>query len=217
MSLRVAGSATLLALAVAPLAAPGFAADQELVPRLSGPELVRALAAGGHVVLFRHDATVEDQVDATPVDLSDCATQRNLSAEGRQQAERIGRAFRAQGIEVDRVLVSPYCRCVEMGELAFGEVHISEVLAPEGRLAGSERGARIRELLDTPPAAGRNTVLISHTAALLYSFGLEANPEGIAHVFRPEETGRATYLGMVLPDAWSEAAAPVPDEPVAEP
>ena len=38
--------------------------------------------------------------------------------------------------------------------------------------------------------------------ALLYSFGLQARPEGIAHVFRRGPAGTADYVGLVQIDDW---------------
>jgi broad specificity phosphatase PhoE len=61
--------------------------------------------------------------------LDDCATQRNLSAEGRAHARRIGEAFRKMQIPVGRVLSSPWCRCVETAKLAFGGAEVSEPLS----------------------------------------------------------------------------------------
>jgi phosphohistidine phosphatase SixA len=51
--------------------------------------------------------------------LEDCATQRNLSDEGRAQAVRIGEAFRTNGVAVDQVLSSGWCRCIDTAVLAF--------------------------------------------------------------------------------------------------
>jgi hypothetical protein len=50
-------------------------------------------------------------------------------------------------------------------------------------------------------------VLITHTGTLLYSFGLDARPEGIAHVFRPGPAGTSVYLGSLLPEDWTRFAA----------
>jgi hypothetical protein len=49
-------------------------------------------------------------------------------------------------------------------------------------------------------------VLITHTGSLLYSFGLDAQPEGIAHVFRAAPVGPAVYLGSLTPDRWPALA-----------
>jgi hypothetical protein len=68
----------------------------------------------------------------------------------------------------------------------------------------ADPGIAIRELLDTAPEPGKNTVLIAHSVTLLYAFGLTARPEGIAHVFRPSGLGlaRPEYVGMVAPEEW---------------
>jgi len=46
--------------------------------------------------------------------------QRNLSEAGREDARRIGDAFRARGIVVEDVRASVWCRCMDTGRLAFG-------------------------------------------------------------------------------------------------
>jgi phosphohistidine phosphatase SixA len=187
-------------------------AQQELVPRLAGPELAAALAQGGHVILVRHMSTERTPDKLSGVDLADCSTQRNLSDEGRRQASDLGRAFQKLGIPVGDVLVSPYCRCVETGKLAFGKGQVSDVLSIWDELSledKTERGVEIRRLLDTPPQPGTNTVLITHTGNLLWSFGLDSRPEGLAHVFKPTglSLGRASYVGKITPDEWRSLAA----------
>jgi phosphohistidine phosphatase SixA len=185
---------------------------QELVPRFTGPEVVEKLKAGGHVILLRHMATVPSPDKWGGVDFADCATQRVLSEEGKQQARELGRAFRKLGIQVGEVFVSPYCRCLETGTLAFGaEGTISDALSVWDNLSMEEktqRGTAIRKMLDTPPKPRTNTVLITHTGNLLWSFGLDSRPEGLAHVFKPTglSIGRASYLGMVKPDEWHSLA-----------
>src|SRR5262249_31293132 len=52
--------------------------------------------------------------------LGDCPTQRNLTDAGRDDARRIGAAFRSRAIPLGRVLSSPWCRCLETARLAFG-------------------------------------------------------------------------------------------------
>jgi hypothetical protein len=76
-----------------------------------------ALREGG-IVLFRH-ALAPGGGDPQGMRLGDCATQRNLSAEGRAQAARIGQAFRERGIAVGAVLASGWCRTMETADLAF--------------------------------------------------------------------------------------------------
>ncbi|NUZ04560.1 histidine phosphatase family protein [Schlegelella sp. ID0723] len=49
--------------------------------------------------------------------LDDCATQRNLSENGRADARAMGERLRAERIDVRRVLSSPWCRCRDTAEL----------------------------------------------------------------------------------------------------
>jgi broad specificity phosphatase PhoE len=90
----------------------------------------------GHVVFMRHsDAPGSGGYGDPPgYRLDDCATQRNLSEEGRAHARRTGEAFRRNGIGFDRVLTSPWCRCKETAELAIGKA--AEVFTPLSNLVG---------------------------------------------------------------------------------
>ena len=76
------------------------------------------LLTDGVTVLFRH-AEAPGSGDPGPVRFSDCATQRNLDENGRDQARRIGEEFRGHGIVVGRVLSSQWCRTQDTAELAF--------------------------------------------------------------------------------------------------
>ncbi len=77
-----------------------------------------ALKKPGAIVLFRH-ATAPGGGDPPGHKLDDCSTQRNLDEEGRVQARRIGESFRAQGIKVEAVLSSQWCRTRDTAQLAF--------------------------------------------------------------------------------------------------
>ena len=183
---------------------------QALQPLLEGQALIEALQEGGSVILMSHTSTESFVPGEGTHDDRGCASQRNLDERGRQEARDVGAAFRSLGIPVGAVLTSPYCRCVDTGKLAFGKGEPSEDLAVSDELSGPEKeakGKRIRKLLNTPPADGRNTIMITHTGTLLYSFGLETRPEGIAHIFRPANFGNAIYLGRVTPEQWSALAS----------
>jgi len=206
---RIATFGIAVAVLIAASPASSQANQQELVPRLAPGPLIEALRDGGYTILIRHMATQAFNPDLTTFDPDDCTTQRNLSDLGRRQAEQMGEAFRKLGIKVDLVLSSPYCRCMDTGVLAFGAdaVQTSSTLLVGASKAGhgsDDPGIAIRQLLDTPPEPGTNTVLIAHSVTLLYAFGLTSRPEGVAHVFRPTDLGlgRPDYIGMVKPDEW---------------
>src|SRR5262245_5525963 len=88
-------------------------ASQAAAAQDDSAALWAALRAGGHVALIRHTATIGGAGDPPGFRLEGCATQRNLTEEGRAQARRLGERFRAEGIPVGKVLSSQGCRCRE--------------------------------------------------------------------------------------------------------
>jgi broad specificity phosphatase PhoE len=92
------------------------------IPRAAAADeaLWTLLKGGGQVVIMRHAATVPNVPDT--LGPRGCANQRNLSEAGREDARRIGAAFRARGITVEDVRASVWCRCMDTARLAFGSV-----------------------------------------------------------------------------------------------
>ena len=204
-----AGVAIACALLAAPAPAADPAARQALTPRLEGPALVEALQKGGLTILMRHMATEPVAPDPASFAVEDCSTQRNLSDAGREQARQIAAATQRLGIRISKVASSPYCRCLETARLAFGTVEVSELLSVGDDLSFEEkhqRGRAVREMLAAAPEPGTNAVLITHTGTLLYSFGLDSRPEGIAHVFQPGPAGTSVYQGSLVPGDWPRLA-----------
>jgi phosphohistidine phosphatase SixA len=105
-----------LAMAVAILVMAGW-----MHPIYASEEAWQALKQGGTVALFRH-ARAPGTGDPANFRLDDCSTQRNLSEEGRRQAQRIGDEFRTRQVPVERVLSSRWCRALETARLAFGAI-----------------------------------------------------------------------------------------------
>jgi len=79
-----------------------------------------ALKAPGAIVLFRH-ALAPGGGDPPGLVLGDCATQRNLSTEGREQARRMGDVLRQRGVVVGAVWHSQWCRTQHTAQLAFAD------------------------------------------------------------------------------------------------
>ncbi len=144
------------------LAAAGPAAGAGEATRESSEALWALLARGGQVILLRH-ATAPGVGDPPGFRLDDCATQRNLSAEGREEARRIGETFRARGVPVGRVLSSRWCRCLETARLAFGRVEPWPALDSffGDRVREAEQTAAVRRLASEPPQGG-NLVMVTH-------------------------------------------------------
>jgi protein-S-isoprenylcysteine O-methyltransferase Ste14/broad specificity phosphatase PhoE len=80
---------------------------------------LKALIAGGHVLLLRHASTTGK--DRDDVEVTDCSTQRNLSEAGREQALAIGRMLRDRGIKIGKAISSQYCRTKETAQLMGAE------------------------------------------------------------------------------------------------
>jgi phosphohistidine phosphatase SixA len=88
-----------------------------------------ALRAGGHVALMRH-ADAPGVGDPPGYRLDDCTTQRLLNEVGRSRATAIGAGLRAAEVPIERVLSSPWCRCVETAErLAVGTVVVEDAFS----------------------------------------------------------------------------------------
>lgn len=82
---------------------------------MADQDLWQKLGNGSHQALLRH-AIAPGTGDPLEFAIGDCTTQRNLSASGRDQAERIGASFRANGIEHADVFSSQWCRCIDTAE-----------------------------------------------------------------------------------------------------
>ena len=124
------------------------------------------LGKPGHVAFMRHsDAPgFGGYGDPPGFKLEDCATQRNLSEEGRAHARRAGGAFRKHGVVFDRVLSSPWCRCKETAVLALGRE--PEVFQPLSNLVGrsEHRDAQVTALKAYLAGLDGNTrvLLVTH-------------------------------------------------------
>ena len=81
-------------------------------------KLFKQLEDGGKLIFIRH-AYAPGSGDPNNFNLNDCSSQRNLSEEGRKQAEYIGEFFRENEIKIVKVLSSEWCRCKETAKIAF--------------------------------------------------------------------------------------------------
>ncbi|WP_397535329.1 histidine phosphatase family protein [Roseateles sp.] len=102
---------------LAALAALGLPAATS--PARADDAALGLLRRGGAVLAMRH-ALAPGTFDPPGFKLGDCSTQRNLDDAGRAQARAIGQRLKAAGLVPARVRSSPWCRCLETAELAFG-------------------------------------------------------------------------------------------------
>lgn len=147
------------------------------------------LREGGNVVLMRHAQTEPGVGDPPNFNVNQCSTQRNLSAEGREQARRTGAAFQREGIRLDEVRSSAWCRCVDTAQLAFGR---HTVWAPINSFFGGqgERDAQTRKVLAAVRGlrAPTNWMLVTHQVNITALTG-EYLSMGEVFVTRPNADG----------------------------
>ena len=80
--------------------------------------LMNQLEEGGKLIFIRH-AYAPGSGDPDNFNLNDCSTQRNLSEDGKKQAQLIGVFFKENKIKIDKILSSEWCRCKETAKIAF--------------------------------------------------------------------------------------------------
>jgi broad specificity phosphatase PhoE len=156
------------------------------------------LKAGGQVVLVRHAITDPGVGDPPGMRLEDCATQRNLSDEGRAHARRIGQELRKKDVPIGRVLSSPWCRCIETAKLAFGRAEVSE---PLSNLFGRDekREAQVQGMRQLIKAEKANLILVSHGSTISALTGISPSTGEMA-ILTPTGQGRFTLRGRILLD-----------------
>ena len=124
------------------------------------------LRQGGVVAVFRH-ALAPGTFDPPGFRLGDCGTQRNLSDEGRAQAQRIGEWFKERQLHPDKVLSSPWCRCVDTATLAFNASTAWAALGSPYGATETTGAAHLRELRKALIAAsarsGKFQVWVTHS------------------------------------------------------
>lgn len=134
--------------------------------------LLNALKDGGNILYVRHgEATVGE--DEPNLDFRYCFTQRNLSGSGKMQAINYGNLLRSLQIPLSYPIeVSPYCRTIETGLLAFGGQNIQvepvwmEVNELNKELPQSDKSKIITDVkskLEIPPPDGMNKLVIAHS------------------------------------------------------
>ena len=189
--LQAGALGTLAGAAASPLLGSAMAASDDTAA---------LLRRGGVVVAFRH-ALAPGTFDPPNFKLGDCSTQRNLSAEGREQARRMGAWFAAQGLGPDSVRSSPWCRCMDTAMLAFGAAQpwpalASPVGSPETTTA--DRLDLLRQaLVQARQAPGLFGVWVTHMFVLADLAGANtASGEGL--VLQADAAGKPVVLGRLV-------------------
>jgi len=166
---------------------PGLAAAVALLagaPAQAQGDPWAALRQPGHAAFMRHSEAPGGSGDPPGFRPDECATQRNLSEDGRAQARRTALALQRNSVAFDQVFTSPWCRCRETAQLVTGrqaedfaalsnlvgreENRISQIAALKVRLGELDPSARalfvthgvlIAALLGVHPAQGEIVVV----------------------------------------------------------
>ncbi len=183
----------LAALAISLFAAPAAIGDDSR-------EAWTALVNGGHVALIRHGNAPPGYGDPPGFKIDDCTTQRNLDDRGRAQARALGAAFRQHGVRVDKVLSSPWCRCLETAELlALGSVENTWAVAASDR--SPDRLAVLKQMVSSWRGPG-TLVVVTHALTVQALVGImPAQAETV--VLRPKrgpEPGIDVAGRILLPE-----------------
>jgi phosphohistidine phosphatase SixA len=150
---------------VTPLLIASLAMLSDIGPAAASDELWARLKEGGKVVLMRHAKTVKGKGLGNPLFRDPtCKKERNLSNEGKRDAETVGNQFRQRGIPVSEVRHSPFCRTTDTAKHAFGNVapaeylSLLEILEPD---AATRQTRKLTEVIGSYTGTG-NLVLVSH-------------------------------------------------------
>ncbi len=164
-----------------------------------------ALARPGAIALIRH-AYAPGVGDPPGMRLGDCPSQRNLDAQGRAEAARLGERLRRRGVRAQVALYSPWCRARDTAQLAMAaasgpspreEPAFGSFFGGHGDAA--RQTAAARELLRGWQGPGA-LLVFTHQVNVLDLTGIALAPaEGLVVRVPPGE-GPLQVLGRISPD-----------------
>ena len=181
--------------AQAPTIAPAPLPIVDPAKELKGPALLEALRKGGYVLYMRHaiTGTVTEKCEKS-----------NLSPAGEEQARNVGAAIRELKIPIGAVRSSQPCRCVDTARLlGLGDVDITEDLNPMAPREGFDIIAARFNRLNETPAAGKNTVLVSHLHGSRNKSEWLHLEMGEIIVFRPIANARPEPVARIPVAGWA--------------
>ena len=190
--------------------APAPARDP--APLVSGNKAIAdTLAKGGYIIYLRHGRTQYDQIErerenrrSGTFDLAKCASQRQLSEEGRAEMKVAGEQFRLARLPLDKTWSSRYCRATESAAFFVDGAEATQGLSGEGDFGidPSIKG-RVQTFLAQRPAAGKNHFMMAHGGIFWLATGF-AIQEGHAVVLDP--TNPKVIVARVGPQEWGAVA-----------
>lgn len=157
------------------------------------------LRDGGFILLIRH-AVAPGTGDPPNFDVNDCATQRNLSEEGREQSRAMGKAFKREKVPILNVFSSQWCRCRDTARLAFGSYEVFPPInsffpKPEQE---AQQTADTMEYLRQQNLSGGNLILVTHQVNITALTGVFPR-QGEIIVTRLNVDGQLDMIERFLP------------------
>lgn len=164
----------------------------------SASELAQSMHQAGVVLMMRH-AYAPGIGDPAHFKVGDCQTQRNLNQEGIEQAQKIGRWLKSQGISSAKVYTSPWCRCIDTAvqlQLGMPEVNValsstfreSDYLTPAKKSLAQWVKESFVIQANTPTVMVTHQVNITAFAGVTTSSGemvlVNINPQGQVRVLK---------------------------------
>ena len=182
--------------------------SQAAAQPLSGAALVKALQQGGYVIVMRHASSPQAVPDTEHANADNVKRERQLDAAGRESATAMGQALRDLKIPLGEVLTSPTYRVQETVKYAgIANPQLVEQLGDTGQsmaAVADTAAAWLRDRSAQRPAAGTNTVIITHLPNITRAFA-ELGPqfaEGESAILRPAGNGQAQVIARVRIEEW---------------
>ena len=168
------------------------------LPAQAGP-LADAIDEINADVLFLRHALAPGFGDPDNFSIHDCRTQRNLSQAGREQSRRIGQYLRDEAIEIEVILSSRWCRCVETAaELGLGTFTTHDGLNSffDSHVDRAETIRLLRAYMDRMNASSANgpvTLMVTHQVVITAITGIA--PQSGGFVAYNSRTGAVKRAG----------------------
>jgi len=131
---------------------------------ISANDLQNIFSDDGKIIFIRH-AYAPGGGDPDGFDISNCASQRNLSKEGITQSKNIGKFFSENNIQIDKVLSSEWCRCKQTAKYAFNNYETKSFLNSFfSQKFAHNKDKQVKELKDyiINWEGKKNLILITH-------------------------------------------------------
>jgi phosphohistidine phosphatase SixA len=181
---------------------------------VSGADVAAAMRAGGFVILMRHASSPRNPPDAGTANADNPLHERQLDEVGRSSAQAFGDALRHLRIPLGLVLSSPTYRALETIKFAqLGPATTFPQLGDSGQSMISDksgaRGAWLRAKTAESPAAGKNTLVVTHFPNILEAYPQDSSglADGEALILRPDGRGAAQLFARVRIEEWSHLDA----------